>query len=94
MFVTIKAEQLMETPPMWALLERRLFSAINDAAPAVFAKYTRSDGSLLWPTQPDFKSIDALDDCYESFHNWPLFYLLGGDEWVRLVPSKQAVAWR
>ena len=28
---------------------------------------------------PDFQSIDGLDDAYESFHNWPLFYILGGD---------------
>ena len=81
MFVTIKAKQPVKTPPTWALLERQLFDAISDAAPAVLRKYTRSDGSLLWPTKPGFKSIDGLDDCYESFHNWPLFYLLGGDEW-------------
>ena len=42
-------------------------------------KYTRPDGTLFWPTHPDFQSIDGLDDAYESFHNWSLFYMLGGD---------------
>ena len=60
---------------------RQLFDAIEDAAPQVFARYTHPDGRLLWPPSPDFQSIDALDDCYESFHNWPLFYMLGGSAW-------------
>lgn len=81
MCVTIRASQRIQTVPEWALLERQLFDAINSAAPKVLEKYTRSDGSLLWPTQPSFQSIDGLDDCYESFHNWPLFYMLGGDRW-------------
>ena len=62
MFVTVKAEQQVKVPPTWALLERQLFDAINGAAPQVLRKYTRSDGSLLWPTRPDFRSIDGLDD--------------------------------
>ena len=27
-----------------------------------------------------FPEHRRLDDCYESFHNWPLFYLLGGSD--------------
>jgi hypothetical protein len=68
------------TPPRWAVLQRQLFDAIDAAAPRVLARYTHPDGRLLWPPRPDFQSIDALDDCYESFHNWPLFYLLGGGD--------------
>ena len=41
-------------------------------------RYVRADGSILWPTRENFSGIDGLDDAYESFHNWPLFYLLGG----------------
>ena len=67
------------TPPTWAVLERELIDKINDAAPQVLKKYTRPDGTLYWPTHPDFQSFDGLDDAYESFHNWPLFYMLGGD---------------
>ncbi|MYB92288.1 hypothetical protein F4054_22650 [Candidatus Poribacteria bacterium] len=79
MFPTIEAQTQLQTPPTWAVLERELIDKINDAAPQVLEKYTRADGTLLWPTTPDFQSIDGLDDAYESFHNWPLFYMLGGD---------------
>ncbi|MCY3551500.1 MAG: hypothetical protein OXH39_13650 [Candidatus Poribacteria bacterium] len=77
-FPTIEAQTRLQTPPTWAVLERELIDKINDAAPQVLKKYTRPDGTLYWPTHPDFQSFDGLDDAYESFHNWPLFYMLGG----------------
>ena len=79
MFPTIEAQIQLQTPPAWAVLERELIDKMNAAGPEVLQKYTRADGTLLWPTTPDFQSIDGLDDAYESFHNWPLFYMLGGD---------------
>jgi len=79
MFPTIEAQTSIQTPPEWAVLERELIDKINDAAPKVLKKYTRPDGTLYWPNHPEFQSIDGLDDAYESFHNWPLFYMLGGD---------------
>ena len=78
-FPTIEAQKRLQAPPTWAVLERELIDKINDAAPQVLEKYTRPDGTLYWPTHPDFQSFDGLDDAYESFHNWPLFYMLGGD---------------
>ncbi len=80
MTTSLKACQAAQTPPKWALLQRQLFDAIEDAAPQALERYTHPDGRLLWPPSPEFQSIDALDDCYESFHNWPLFYLLGGSD--------------
>ena len=80
MTVTIEARESAHNPPHWAILQRRLFDAIEEASPKVLERYTKPDGNLLWPPSPDFQSIDALDDCYESFHNWPLFYLLGGSD--------------
>ena len=79
MFPTIEAKTSIQTPPEWAVLERELIDKINDAAPKVLKKYTRPDGTLFWPNHPEFQSFDGLDDAYESFHNWPLFYMLGGD---------------
>lgn len=79
MFPTIEANSQIQTPPEWAVLERKLIDNINDAAPKVLKKYTRPDGTLYWPNHPDFQSFDGLDDAYESFHNWPLFYMLGGN---------------
>ena len=79
MFPTIEAQMQLQTPPTWAVLQRQLIDKMNAAGPEVLQKYTSPDGTLLWPTSPDFQSIDGLDDAYESFHNWPLFYMLGGD---------------
>ena len=79
MITTIEAQTPIQTPPEWAVLQRELIDKINDAAPQVLKKYTRPDGTLFWPSHPEFQSFDGLDDAYESFHNWPLFYMLGGD---------------
>ena len=67
MFPTIEAQIQLQTPPAWAVLERELIDKMNAAGPEVLQKYTRADGTLLWPTTPDFQSIDGLDDAYESF---------------------------
>jgi len=67
-------------PPVWAVMERQLIDVMNDAVQPVLDKYVREDGSILWPTTDNHTGIDALDDAYESFHNWPLFYAIGGHE--------------
>ena len=79
MFPTIEAQRQIQSPPTWAVLERELIDKMNAAGPQILERYTRPDGTLFWPTHPDFQSIDGLDDAYESFHNWSLFYMLGGD---------------
>lgn len=71
--------------PLWAILERRLIDLINDSVDLLLQKYVKPDGEILWPTSEDYTSIDGLDDAYESFHNWPLFYMLGGaDRFISL----------
>ena len=69
-------------PPEWAILERSLIDLMNKAVEPVMEKYVRPDGSVMWPTTDDFTSFDGLDDAYESFHNWPVFYLLGGGDHI------------
>ncbi len=64
--------------PVWAILERRLIDLMNSSVDLLLHKYIRPNGEILWPTTENYTSIDGLDDAYESFHNWPLFYLLGG----------------
>jgi len=86
---TINAVDTIQKLPEWALLERELINRINDEIPKVLERYTRPDGTLFWPTNPDFQSIDGLDDCYESFHNWALFYMLGGDDWFLEQSQRQ-----
>ena len=67
-------------PPAWALRQRHLIDVMNEAAPAFVARYTRSDGSFVW--REEWPGFDGSDDGYESYHNWPLFYALGGSSWV------------
>jgi hypothetical protein len=63
-------------PPAWALAQRALFDTINQAAPIFQERYTRPDGSFIW--RQTWPGMDGSDDGYESYHNWPLFYALGG----------------
>jgi hypothetical protein len=66
-------------PPEWARLQRTLLAEAGEAIDPVLERYTRDDGSVLWPPADDYAGIDAVDDAYESVHNWPLLYALGGD---------------
>jgi len=49
---------------------------MNEAAPAFQERYTRPDGTFIW--RQTWPGMDGSDDGYESYHNWPLFYALGG----------------
>jgi hypothetical protein len=75
-------------PPEWATLERELIERTSEAVEPVIERYVREDGSVLWPPDDDYVGIDAVDDVYEGFWNWPLFYALGGDE--KLLAYAQA----
>lgn len=68
--------------PSWAVWQRRLIETMSNAIHPFREKYTRADGSLIWRDASDgsYQSRDGADDFYESFYNWPLLYLLGGDE--------------
>ena len=63
-------------PPDWALWERHLIDLMNEAAPLYQERYTRQDGTFVW--REEWPGFDGSDDGYESYHNWPLFYALGG----------------
>jgi hypothetical protein len=75
-------------PPEWAVLERSLIDLMNGAVDPVMEKYVREDGSVMWPTTEEFSSIDGLDDAYESFFNWPVFYMLGGGDHILELSHK------
>ena len=85
---TITANIPFIEPPEWAVLERSLIDLMNGAVDPVMEKYVRDDGSVLWPTTEEFSSIDGLDDAYESFFNWPVFYILGGDDHILELSHK------
>ena len=63
-------------PPDWAIRQRALIDRMNEAAPVFQERYTRADGTFLW--RQEWPGMDGSDDGYESYHNWPLFYALGG----------------
>jgi len=62
--------------PDWALRQRHLISVMNETARMYQARYTRPDGTFVWRDR--WPGMDGSDDGYESYHNWPLFYALGG----------------
>ncbi len=68
-------------PPTWAVLERRLIDAIDQAAPVFIDKYTRPGGSLIWTEGYPGDGV-WVDDLYEAFFNWPLHYAIGGSDYV------------
>jgi len=72
---TIRASRLTP-PPAWAVKQRFLIDKMNEAAPAFQERYTRPDGSFIW--RETWPGMDGSDDGYESYHNWALFYALGG----------------
>jgi len=59
-------------------MQRHLIDKMNEAAPVFQERYARSDGTFIW--RQTWPGMDGSDDGYESYHNWPLFYALGGDE--------------
>ena len=69
--VSVKATEIT-APPGWAYLQRQLIDAINMAAPLMLKKYTRPGGVPYY--------VDSVDDLYELFYNWGLFYTIGGDD--------------
>lgn len=85
----LRANLAFYEPPKWALLERQLITLMNEAVEPLIERYIRPDGTMLWPTTDNHTGIDALDDMYESFFNWPLYYVLGGHEKFRELSKKE-----
>ncbi len=59
-------------PPSWAILQRKLITLMEDAAPMMSRKYAERSGAWYWS--------DDMDDYYERSYNWCLLYALGGNE--------------
>ena len=70
----------------WALLEREIIDKLNAAAPEFVARYTRSDGSLIWHDK--WPGMDGSDDPYEGFMYLALLYSIGGSEEVYELAQK------
>ena len=59
-------------PPGWALLERSLLDAMDEAAPKMVAKYSERGGAMYF--------ADDLDDLYERVCDWGLVHAIGGGD--------------
>ncbi|UJR19695.1 hypothetical protein I4U23_022829 [Adineta vaga] len=81
-------------PPQWALMERLLFDQLNKAAFEFVARYTRSDGTLIW--RRDWPGMDGSDDPYEGFMNLALLYMLGGSHELHEISRRiwEGITWQ
>ena len=77
------------SPPNWAVLQRRLIDAIDEAAPIFLDKYPRPGGALVWREDYPGDGVWA-DDLYEAFFNWPQYHALGGSDYCG---EKSLVQW-
>ena len=73
--VQIRLENSL-SPPSWALAQRALIRANEEAAIAFADKYVLSNGYLNH--RPRWGGSDGPDDAMENFWNWPLLYAIGG----------------
>ena len=60
------------TPGEWAHLEREIIDKLNAAAPEFVARYTRSDGSLIW--RDVWPSMDGSDAFFTTNQQEELNY--------------------
>lgn len=82
---TIVASVPLTKPPAWAVAERALFALLDDSWRLFETGFCDTDGSLRYTGK--LSSRDGGDDFYESFFNWPEYYLLGGDSGI--LPASQ-----
>ncbi len=76
----------VELPPAWALWQRQVLAQLYPAAREFVDKYTREDGTIVW--RDEWPGMDGSDDGYESFYNFLLYYVLGGDERISPLAEK------
>jgi hypothetical protein len=75
----------LTNPPAWAVAERALFALLDDSWRLFESAFCAPDGSLRYDGK--LSSRDGGDDFYESFFNWPQYYLLGGD--AAILPASE-----
>lgn len=68
---TIQASTI-EAPPDWAIMQRQLIQAMEEAGDFYWDRFTYPGGSTI--------SEGPYDDLYEMFYNWPDFYMIGADK--------------
>lgn len=80
--ITIYCGERVDSVPQWALLELRLFDELDHSIDLLLTRYLTPEGEIIWPeTVKDFQTFaySNVDNAFEGFQSWPLYYLLGGD---------------
>ncbi|MET3666068.1 hypothetical protein [Caulobacter sp. 1776] len=73
-------------PPEWALLERELLKANEEACAAFFARYFDDRGYLLAVER--WGANDGPDDAIENVNDWPTLHALGASDQVLAMAKK------
>lgn len=73
-------------PPEWALLERELLKANEEACTAFFERYFDERGYLL--AYARWGANDGPDDAIENVNDWPTLHALGADDRVVAMAKK------
>ena len=74
------------TPPDWAVRQRHLIDLMDRAAVPFVDHSLREDGQLVY--RSEWTSMDGTDNGYESALSFPLFYLLGGSDYIHEIGQK------
>jgi hypothetical protein len=85
----IRACKPAPTMPEWAILERSLIALMNRSEDLLLEHYLQPNGEIFWPEVEGFRGYGGVDNAFEGFHRWPLFYLLGGDDRFLQLAAKQ-----
>jgi hypothetical protein len=83
--VTIDIETPM-APPAWAVLERQLIRANEDACREFFNRYFDERGYLLCVER--WGGDDGPDDAIENVANWPVLHALGASDEILTLYKK------
>ncbi|SDL60206.1 hypothetical protein [Kriegella aquimaris] len=62
----------IESPPDWAIMQRKLVKAMEEAGDFYWDRFTHEGGSTI--------GEGPYDDLYEMFYNWPDFYIVGAHQ--------------
>lgn len=73
-------------PPEWALLQRALLKANEEACEAFFARYFDDRGYLLAVER--WGANDGPDDAIENVNDWPTLHALGAGDQVLAMAKK------
>ncbi len=80
----------LTSTPRWATAQRALFALLDEAWPIFEKAFCLPDGSIRYHGR--LSSRDGGDDFFETFFNWPAYYLLGGSAEILTASTRHWAA--